>query len=404
MVRLIVTTGGTLGDFVPFLALAKALQSRGHEVVMAANPAMVERATAAGVDAVPCGRSFGAEEVRRRASLFDRPEPATEGEIRERFRELELALTARDLMAACRGADAVISSSIQGTSSWVHELTGIPWISATIFAMEFPHESIPLPGESPYWPILVDVRNEARAELGLAPVPADAWEGRYWSKRLVLIASSRHFSRPILASFPQAYQTGFWDDKTAGDEAAIDPDLRSFLDRGAAPLVLSFSSQPVRDPSVVVAVHAEAARRLGLRLVIQRGWAGFDRAMLPPELDTDAIFFAGQIPHAYLFRRASAVIHHGGIGSTAQALRQGRPALVEPHCNDQFFNARRIHDLGAGSAIFPGRVTIDALEQTLTELVLTDAAYQRAAAIRESLLAEDGLDAACHRIEETLSI
>ena len=84
--------------------------------------------------------------------------------------------------------------------------------------------------------------------------------------------------------------------------------------------------------------------------------------------------------------------------------RQGRPALVEPHCNDQFFNARRVHDLGAGSALFPGHVTADALEETLTGLVLADATYRRAAAIRECLLADDGVDAACHRIEESLAI
>jgi UDP:flavonoid glycosyltransferase YjiC (YdhE family) len=404
MARLVVTTGGTLGDFVPFLSLAKALQSRGHDVVMAVNPAMVARAATAGMRAVPCGRQFGPEEVRQRAALFDRPEPATEAEIRERFRELELARTARDLAAVCRGADAVISSSIQGTTSWVRELIKIPWISATIFAMEFPHEGIPLPGESPYWPLLVEVRNEARAELGLEPVPADAWEGRYWSKRLVLIASSRHFSQPVLNAFPQARQTGFWCDPPSGDEAAIDPDLHAFLDAGPAPIVLSFSSQPVRDPAAVVAVHAEAARRLGLRLVIQKGWAGFDRTMLGRELASSAIHFAGQVPHEYLFNKSSVVIHHGGIGSTAEALRQGRPALVEPHCNDQFFNARRIHDLGVGSALFPGDVTADALEETLKGVVLTDATYRRAATIRELLLAEDGVDAACNQIEETLSL
>jgi rhamnosyltransferase subunit B len=126
--------------------------------------------------------------------------------------------------------------------------------------------------------------------------------------------------------------------------------------------------------------------------------------MLPRELDTDAVHFAGQVPHEYLFNKSSVVIHHGGIGSTAEALRQGRPALVEPHCNDQFFNARRIHDLGVGSALFPGDVTADALEETLKGVVLTDATYRRAATIRELLLAEDGVDAACNQIEETLSL
>ena len=404
MARLVVTTSGTLGDFVPFLALAKALQSRGHDVVMAVNPAMVASATASGLRAIPCGRQFGPEEVRQRAALFDRPEPATEEEIRERFRELELARTARDLVAACQGADAVIASSIQGTASWVEELIHIPWISATIFAMEFPHEGVPLPGDSPYWPLLVEARNVARAELGLESVPADDWEGRYWSKRLVLIASSRYFSQPVLDAFPQARQTGFWSAPSSEVENAIDPELRAFLDAGPPPLVLSFSSQPVRDPAAVVAMHAKAARRLGLRLVIQKGWAGFDRAMLGEDFEDGSIHFAGQVPHDLLFKRALAVIHHGGIGSTAQALRQGRPALVEPHCNDQFFNAQRIQALGVGAALFPGQVTAESLEETLRGFVLTDSAFQRAEAIQEWLRAEDGVDAACQRIEKTLSI
>ena len=86
--RPVVTPGGTPGDLVPSLAPAKALRGRGHRGEIGANPATAERAAAAGVEAVPCGRPFGAEDVRRRASPSDRPGPATGGEIRGRFREL----------------------------------------------------------------------------------------------------------------------------------------------------------------------------------------------------------------------------------------------------------------------------------------------------------------------------
>ena len=394
MARLVVTTAGTLGDFVPFFALAKTLRSRGHDVVMAVNPAMIARVESAGIEAIACGRPLGPEEVRQQADLFDRPEPATPEEFRAGFRRLDLARTTRDLLAACRGADAVVSASLQGVSSWVHELTGIPWITATIFAMEFPHVGIPLPDPPPYWPILIEARNAARAELGLPAVPPDGWKDRYWSRRLVLVASSPHFSRPQLHDHPQAVMTGFWFDGEDAQSSLIDPALRGFLDAGPPPLVLTYSSQPLRDPAAVLGAHVEAARRLGLRLVIQRGWAGFDPAMLAGRWDRRSVHFADHVPHDLLFRRALAVIHHGGIGSTAQALRQGRPALVEPHCNDQFFNAARIHELGAGTMLLPDQLTADAVEEALATAVLTPAARGRAEDLRQSIAAEDGLETA----------
>jgi UDP:flavonoid glycosyltransferase YjiC (YdhE family) len=167
-------------------------------------------------------------------------------------------------------------------------------------------------------------------------------------------------------------------------------------------LVLTFSSQPLRDPAAVLGAHASAARRLGLRLVVQRGWAGFDPAMLPEPVDSSSVHFAGHVPHEALFGRALAVIHHGGIGSTAQALRQGCPALVEPHCNDQFFNALRIRELGVGTTLLPGQITADSVEEALARVVSSPATRNRAEELRRHILSEDGVVAACDWITAAL--
>jgi UDP:flavonoid glycosyltransferase YjiC (YdhE family) len=196
--------------------------------------------------------------------------------------------------------------------------------------------------------------------------------------------------------------TGFWFDDDTGGPDLIDGALRSFLDSGPPPLVLTFSSQPLRHPGAILDAHVEAARRLGLRLVIQRGWAGFDPAMLTGRWDDGSVYFAGHVPHNVLFRRALAVIHHGGIGSTAQALRQGRPALVEPHCNDQFFNAKRIHELGVGTALLPHQVTAGAVGEALTKVVLTPAAHSRAEDLMRPIVNEDGLAVAQGWIADAL--
>jgi UDP:flavonoid glycosyltransferase YjiC (YdhE family) len=404
MARIVVTTAGTLGDFVPFLALGGKLKDRGHEVAMAVNPSMLAQAESAGLEPVPCGRPFGAEEVRRRADLFDRPEPLSADALRAHLRELDLGRTVRDLSAAVEGADLLISSSLQGTAPWVHELTGVRWINATIFAMEFPHgdpSSTP-PAPQPVSDLkreLFAYRNEVRAEFGLAPVADGDWAGLYWSRRLVLLASSPRFSRPNLDRHPQVRMTGFWFDDREVEESTLDPRLLAFLAGGPPPLVLTFSSQPLRDPDRVVALHAEAAAILGRRLILQRGWGGLDPRGLPETIDRDSVLFVDHVPHSWLFPRAAAVIHHGGIGSTAQALRCGRPMLVEPYCNDQFFNASRAEALGVGAAADPASLTPPRLAEILEARVLTDEVAARADELSQAIRSEDGLDTACRLIE-----
>jgi UDP:flavonoid glycosyltransferase YjiC (YdhE family) len=407
MARVVITTAGTTGDLVPFVALGKGLRRQGHHVVMAVNPAMAPTAERAGLEAVPCGRRFGADEARAESEMFDeaaadRAPPAggapTRADLRQTFLEL------RD---ATRGADLLVSSSLQGVAGWVHEATGVPWVNATIFPMEFlaPRDpattgSVP---ERAYWRALFDHRNEVRRDLGLLPVDDDGWRDRYWSDRLVLVATSLHFDRPALDERPQARVTGFWFDEP--DATPRDPALEAFLDAGDPPLVLTLSSLPVADPGRVAALHAEAALRLNARLVIQSGWAGFAREQLPADSPARgaAVHFTGRVDHSWLFPRCAGVIHHGGIGTTAQALRCGRPALVEPYCNDQFYNAARVAELGAGAAVDHRALDPDTLAAALRAFVLDPAPRRRAEAVGAQLAAENGLAVACALIEEQLA-
>jgi UDP:flavonoid glycosyltransferase YjiC (YdhE family) len=221
------------------------------------------------------------------------------------------------------------------------------------------------------------------------------------SRRLILLASSPHFSRPRLDHWPQARMTGFWFDDDLGDWSP-DEELVDFLDVEPRPLALTFSSLPVQDASRVVALHVEAAARLGRRLLIQSGWARLDRAALPDGVMPGAFRFAGSLPHAWLFARVLAVIHHGGVGTTAQAMRCGRPMLVEPYGNDQFFNARRVLRLGVGAAMHPHKLTVTGLTRILDEKVLTADVQRRALELGARLQAEDGLTVACDLIEAEL--
>jgi vancomycin aglycone glucosyltransferase len=122
----------------------------------------------------------------------------------------------------------------------------------------------------------------------------------------------------------------------------------------------------------------------GRKIVVQRGWAQFPRFG-----DAEHIKILGKVSHDQLFRHASAIIHHGGAGTTASALHAGVPQIVVPHIGDQNFFGSEVERFGCGfrlkKAVWP-----EQLHLALDRLLSDPARAERAAAIRRDLLAENG--------------
>lgn len=70
----------------------------------------------------------------------------------------------------------------------------------------------------------------------------------------------------------------------------------------------------------------QAVRALGVRTIISRGWSKLGEDCEPDE----NVLFLGDCPHEWLFARVSAVIHHGGAGTTACGLLNGVPTFIVP--------------------------------------------------------------------------
>ena len=102
------------------------------------------------------------------------------------------------------------------------------------------------------------------------------------------------------------------------------PDLEEFLNRGPPPIYIGFGSIMIEDPPRITAILLEAIRITGARAIISRGWSNLGGDSSPN------VFYLGDCPHEWLFQRISAVIHHGGAGTTACGLRYGRPTTVIP--------------------------------------------------------------------------
>ncbi len=406
MAHIVISSKGTLGDFVPFVTLGRRLRARGHRVVLAVNPAVLPLATNAGLEALPCGPPLDEVEARFWAQSWDFWDPLPAERLPAALERFDLERDFHDLLGACRGADLLVASVLQTAAELVHLRCGIPWLSAVSSPGIVPHQwssSAPAAPISEGELTLHAYYQTKRRQLGFPELSIDEWRRSGVSERLLLLASSPLFSQPRTDVYPQMQLTGFWFDEASEDGWTPSRELQDFLDVEPRPLVLTYSSLPLTDPTRVVAVHVEAAALLGRRIIIQRGWANLGPECLADSRKASHVCWADYLPHRWLFPRAAAVIHHGGLGTTAEALRAGCPTLVEPYGNDQFFTAWRTVKLGVGAAMHPHQMTAAGLARLLEEKVLTPPYLDRARELAAKLRREDGVTRACDLIEEQLS-
>src|SRR5262249_24985700 len=187
---------------------------------------------------------------------------------------------------------------------------------------------------------------ELRSELGLARGANPVFEGQH-SPTLVLALVSRAFAQKQPDYPPQTVVTGFafYD---AADQRPPSPDLMRFLEAGEPPILFTLGSAAVWVADDFYQTSVEAARALGRRALLLVGDNG-DKLRTPSIPDTIGVF--EYAPHSFVMPRASVIVHQGGVGTTAQALRAGRPMLGVPFGQDQRDNARRCVEVGGGRAI-----------------------------------------------------
>jgi UDP:flavonoid glycosyltransferase YjiC (YdhE family) len=398
------------------MALGKALMARGYQVRMAVNPAIHTLVQLAGLEAVALPEPrMGPEQVRQHAHAWDHWEETGDSEASEAIATLFRAYGVernfpllRALLSLCQDADLLLATSIRPWGWVVHQALGLPWLTISVVPAQFGTPPADHPSRTHDWEAAKRLFHHhvqdwlRQVLLRLAPTlkPTCA-HGPLWSDEL-LLASSPHFSPSSGTVSPAhavtVHSTGFWfydDPVWCNWEPA--PALRRFVER--RPLVLSFSSLPVVNPSEVLTVHVQAAEMLGRPLLVQAGWAGFSAALLPGHLRTADVMFADFLPHDWLFAQAACAIQHGGIGSIARALRQGCPLLIEPYGNDQFFNAMQVIELEVGAAMHPGKLTAEGIVRVLAEKVLSPVYRRRAEAIGAHIRLESGLETACQHID-----
>ena len=174
--------------------------------------------------------------------------------------------------------------------------------------------------------------------------------------------------------------------------------LKAFLEAGPPPVVFTLGSSAVFDPGRFYEQGAAAASWLGKRAVLL---TGRDPNNQPRKLPPGVAAF-DYAPYSKLFPRSCVVVHQGGIGTTAQAMRAGVPMLVMPYSHDQPDNADRVVRLGIGRSIPRGKFRGGRVVKELRILINEPSYSAKAAAVGKIIEKEDGAKCACDALEQLL--
>jgi len=420
--KIILATIGSLGDLHPFIALGLSLQARGFHVILAVPQDHVGKVTRAGLAAVaimPRFETIWADMGLTQAEAIRRIIEDQDFMIRRiAIPAIDEGVRALDAIAA--DACAIVGSLFALAAPIVAEKRGIPLIPAflqpmTVFSAYDPpvgqkYGTIAEPARIPsrMWNracfriVRLETRrryaaliNRARAAHGLArqaSTPILDMEAAH-ALRLGLYPA---FFAPPQPDFPGNFDhVGFpLLDAGADSGTALDPAFERFLADGPAPLVFTLGSLVTACPRDFYRESADLARALGMRAVLLTGGAHATASR--------DIIVRDYAPHALIFPRAAAIIHHGGIGTTAQALRAGVPQLVVPHMGDQIDNAARIARLAVGQRIDAARYTAVKAAPVLAQLLRDDLLRERARALAVAMQSQNGAEDAAQAIETAL--
>jgi vancomycin aglycone glucosyltransferase len=372
-VRVLLSTIGSRGDVQPLVALALELRALGAEPRLCVPPDFREWIEGLGLPVIPIG-----PELRKLTAAAPAPaQPPGPISAERRRQMIEGTVTAQfeTITAAAEGCDIIVgATALQVAAGSIAEHLGVPYVFVAFCPTVLP---------SPHQPPI------PLGMIGAAAAPADAdnddlWaaDARRWNamwgpplnahrtalglppvddvRRCIFTDRPWLAADPTLAPWPDpddrtVFRTAAW---VLRDERPLSAEIESFLAAGDPPVYYGFGS--IRAPQGLSEAMVGSARTLGRRAIISRGWADLSLAEDAPDCLT-----IGEVNQQALFRRVAAVVHHGGAGTTTAAARAGAPQVVIPQMYDQHYWARRVTELGLGTAHAPGTPDVESLTSAL---------------------------------------
>ncbi|WP_058043553.1 glycosyltransferase [Streptomyces roseifaciens] len=387
--RILLATWGTTGDIAPYTGLATGLSRSGHQVTV--------------VTSQRYAALFREHGLRVRAMPLDEQEAAVGAHKPRRARidnGRDMALTAGKalLEAAGEGTDVLLAHPLMHPQAAVIgeglrlPCTGVYTVS---HAMMLPRLIAGTPRlrytaadalvKRILRPVYAPATSALRRELGLS---------RRFTGDALIPSARRHtvyygFGSALLPDrlpLPAAHRTvGIWRPAQPPNWRPDDR-LTDFLASGPAPVYFGFGSMGRDQAERLSRIITRTVRRLRIRAVVQGGWAGLTGD------GGDDILTIGECPHAWLFPRMTAAVHHAGLGTTHASLQAALPTLPVPFKFDQPFWAARLRSLGLTPAAIPmPRLDSDSLGLALTRLLADGHYRERTRRIGARIEEQDGI-------------
>ncbi len=394
---------GSQGDVQPLAVLGKGLRAAGHEVCLATSENFADLVRAHGLDFAPIMGDSQAIVRQAGANLLA---------LLRGFWTMAQEYSAR-IPEPIRTADVIVNQLPLALAGYdLAEKFGVPMLVAAVIPL-FPTAAfplmglpaLPLPGynrltyalaQQGGWQMARPMINRWRRQaLDLPPLPLRGYLSQMGTARYPVVNG---FSPHVVPRPPDwgehVHVTGYWFPDEDGAWQPPD-DLRAFIEGGSPPVFVGFGSMPVRNPRRTTELIQDALRRSGRRGILHAGWAGLGEGALSKD-----VFVIRYAPYGWLFPRMAMVIHHGGSGTTAFALRAGVPSLVVPFTFDQPYWGGRTAELGVGPRPIPfRRLSAARLAAAIAEGTQDAGMQARAAALGRRIAAEEGMRAAIDVIE-----
>ena len=377
-------TTGTRGDTQPYIALGLSLKKKGHRVRIVASEAFKDFVLGFGLEFAPTRgdiTKIAASDMAKEARGADNPLKFFKSMKNDKLMEMFIDLQ-HDLDKACEGSDAIVYHPGASIAYFTAQRLNIPSILAAPFPMT-PTSDFPalLFYQGPHLGKLYNKITHKIFEQGFWMMGSGPLK-KYWASTYgkapknfgnpfkkqrteshpTIVSLSKHvFAQPN--DYPQNVSyNGYWFLDT--DENYVpQKELADFLEAGDAPVYIGFGSMAEKETAKEMGrMVVEAVKKSGKRAIVATGWGSIE----PPKDAPDNILFIEGAPHTWLFPKMSAIVHHGGAGTTAEALRSGVPSMVVPFGMDQFAWGKRVFELGVGAkSVTKKELTADKLAEGL---------------------------------------
>ena len=411
--KIIIISAGSRGDVQPYVALGKGLNTAGYSVGMLASEDYRSLITTHGLDFIDMGGSMQGVAQSMQGMLEQGNMLRILASMGSASQKLAIQAVKSGL-EACRGADLVIA----GLGGFFVGLTlaeklGLPFVPAFLYPLsptkEFPGVLAPQ-GMIPAWANRFSHRmvqqmmwrtfrgadNKVRRELlEMKPLPAAGPFPMMDSKQQTTLYGYSPHVIPVPQDWSEHnHVTGYWLlEPSSSWEAPAD--LLKFLAAGPPPVYIGFGSMVHRSAEETTTLIMQALRKSGQRGVLSAGWGG-----LKDGNQAEDVYMVESIPHTWLFPRMAAVVHHGGVGTTAAGFWAGVPSIIIPHFGDQPFWGHKAYELGVGTKPLPKRrLNVDLLAEAIQKAVSDTRMREQATKLGESIRSEDGVKCAVEVLE-----